>query len=156
MYDFIRTAGRTRTRNTWVWKPVLYQLSYSRTPSLPQPATRHTSPMASFIGTAGYMYAKQGCYRCGRNDHLVDTDIHIESEGHQALCRDCIGDLGVAASLLFNKTYVSELQARIVEAEAAKLAAEARLARLTDVLSDDYSGPTSTARRDKNGRFVKA
>lgn len=42
------------------------------------------------IDQANFAYAKEGCYRCGRNDHLVDMDVHVEGEGALAFCESCL------------------------------------------------------------------
>lgn len=91
--------------------------------------------MVSFVGDALLAHAGAGCYRCGRGDSLIDTDIQIVGEGALAFCRGCITEFAEVAGVAHNRAEWSELQAKVAALESEVDRARDREARFNAALA---------------------
>lgn len=91
--------------------------------------------MVSFVGDALLAHAAAGCYRCGRGDSLIDTDIQIVGEGALAFCRGCVTEFAEVAGVAHNRAEWSELQAKVAALESEVERARDREARFNAALA---------------------
>lgn len=93
----------------------------------------------NFIGIADYMFAKEGCYICGRNEGLVDTGAYIEGEGALAICDLHIKEMARTVPgmgpMIEQGQRVEQLEAELAQADADTAEARAEVVVLADRLA---------------------